>query len=298
MGKLYSALIGLSLIWGTSFLFIKILLHDLGPEAVVFGRCLFGAAVLWGISFIKREKIQWKRLPFRMLFLVGLINNALPWYFISKSETAISSSMASVINATTPIWTIIIGWLFFGSKLRKSQWAGILIGFFGIFILSGFRTGDLAEGNTAGIVFMSMAAFCYGLGTHLSKKHLEGVSVLQISLFTLTSAALASGLYTGIASPSAIPLLFAPERLGSLFVLGALGSGAAYLLYYFLVQKGSPEFASLVTYIVPVSAIAWGYFLLGEHIKPGMAVGLAVIFLGIYISSYKVKREKKRDLAA
>lgn len=116
--------------------------------------------------------------------------------------------------------------------------------------------------------------------------------------YRLTSAALASGLYTGIASPSSIPLLFAPERLGSLVILGALGSGAAYLLYYFLVQKGSPEFASLVTYIVPVSAIAWGYFLLGEHIKPGMAVGLAVIFLGIYISSYKVKRVKKQDLAA
>jgi drug/metabolite transporter (DMT)-like permease len=287
MGRLYGALMVLSLIWGTSFLFIKILLEDVGPAAIVFGRCLFGFVTLAFIVLLKRENIAFKRLPMKKLILVGFLNNALPWLLISASETMISSSMASVMNATTPIWTLLIGSLFFAASLGKNQRLGIGIGFIGILILSDIHTADLLSGNTYGVLLMSGAAFCYGAGTHLTKKHLSGVSTLEISLFTLFAATIISFFSMQVLSPTPINKFMEADIFLPLVGLGAFGSGLAYLLYYYLVKEGSPEFASLVTYIVPASAIIWGAILLKEQIHLSMLFGLLIIFAGVYITSKK-----------
>ncbi|GLB60377.1 DMT family transporter [Cytobacillus sp. NCCP-133] len=297
MGKLYGALMVLSLIWGTSFLFIKILLEEIEPAAVVFGRCLFGVAPLALIVLFKSKKIAWRRLPLKKLILVGFLNNALPWLLISVSETMISSGMASVLNATTPIWTLLIGSLFFAAVLGKNQWIGIGIGFIGILILSDFHTADLLSGNTYGVFLMSGAAFCYGAGTHLTKKYLAEVSTLHISLFTLLAAAIISFFAMRLLSSTPLYKFMEMNIFLPLIGLGAFGSGIAYLLYYYLVKEGSPEFASLVTYIVPASAIIWGAMLLNEQIHLSMIVGLIIIFAGVYVTSKK-ERQTGRKAAA
>lgn len=294
MGKIFSALVGLSLIWGTSFLFIKVLLSSMGPEAVVFGRCLFGTIMLFFIVLISKKKINLRKLPWSKLLLVALMNNALPWLLICSSETKLSSSMASVINATTPIWTLIIGFFFFSSTLRKSQWLGILVGFIGIFIISDFKMGDLYSGNIIGILLMTGATFCYGMGSHLTKKHLAKLSVVETSFFTLVISTVISFVMMLFLAPQSLPSLFTFSTVMPFIGLGALGSGVAYLLFYFLVKNGGPEFASLVTYLVPVSAIIWGAVLLKEEIHFSMLVGLLVIFSGVYISSLKPKRYQEQ----
>jgi drug/metabolite transporter (DMT)-like permease len=298
MGKLYSALIGLSLIWGTSFLFMKIILETLAPAAVVFGRCLFGMLTLFIIFICSKQKFQLKKQPWGKIFLVAMANNTIPWLLICSSETIISSGMASIINATTPIWTLIIGFFLFSSALKKNQWIGILIGFIGIFILSDIKTGDLFSGNTLGILLMTGATFCYGLGTHMSKKFLPNLTVKETSLFTLLMSTVVSFIVMLGFAPESIPHFFQSNILLPFIGLGSFGSGIAYLLFYYLVQKGSPEFASLVTYLVPVSALVWGAVLLKESIHLGMLIGLIVIFLGVYISSRKSKITSKNNIAA
>ncbi|HEY2422176.1 MAG TPA: DMT family transporter [Neobacillus sp.] len=298
MWKLYSALISLSLIWGTSFLFIKVLLSMLSPAAVVFGRSLIGALMLFLIYLFIKRKVRFTELPWLKILAVSLMNNAIPWLLICSSETRLSSSMASIINATTPIWTLIIGFLFFSSTLRKSQWIGIFVGFVGIFILSDLQFGDLKSGNTIGILLMTGATLCYGMGAQLSKKYLSQLSIIETSFFTLVFSTIIGFIMMLIMSPQSLTSLYNVHLILPFIGLGALGSGVAYLLYYYLVKEGSPEFASLVTYLVPVSAIIWGALLLKEKIHFSMMIGLVVIFLGVYFSSLKSKRKSKATIAA
>ncbi|PLR87276.1 DMT family transporter [Bacillus sp. V33-4] len=298
MGKLYGALFVLSLIWGTSFLFIKILLENLAPSAVVFGRCLFGAAALALIIFFQKKEFLVKGAPWRKLLLVGFLNNALPWYFISVSETQISSSLASVINASTPIWTLIIGAVLFSARLKGRQWIGILIGFAGIIILSDIRPGDFVSGNLFGIGFMSAAAACYGAGAHLTKKYLVDLPIIHISFYTLLAATMISFVAMLATAPDSLPQLVQSENLLPLLGLGSFGSGIAYLFYFYLVKEGSAELASLVTYIVPGTALIWGAVLLDESIHLSMIFGLLVIFSGVYISTGKKTGKKGKPAAA
>lgn len=298
MGRLYSVLIGLSLIWGTSFLFIKVLISSMPPEAVVFGRCFFGAAILFFIYLFTKQKNHLAKLPWLQIIFVAFSNNVLPWILICSSETRLSSSLASIINATTPIGTLIIGFLFFSTHLKKNQWIGIIVGFAGIFILSDFKIGAFHSGNTLGILLMTGATICYGVGAQLSKKHLSKLSVIETSFFTLAISTIISFLIMILTTPESLPVFLNTKTLMPLLGLGALGSGVAYILYYFLVKEGSPEFASLVTYLVPISAIIWGALLLNEDIHLSMIVGLLVIFAGVYISTLKSKQKSSINITA
>lgn len=298
MGKLFSALAVLSLIWGTSFLFIKLLLSSMDPVVVVFGRCLFGAIVLLLIMLLSKKRINLRTLPWFKLFLVALTNNALPWILISSSETKLSSGMASIINATTPIWTLVIGALFFSSSLRRGQWIGILVGFTGIYILSDFKLGDIFSGNIIGILLMTGATLCYGIGSHLSKKYMGHLSVLETSFFTLFISAIISFFTVLFTTPESLSSFINVNTFGPFVGLGVLGSGIAYLLYYYLVKEGSAEFASLVTYLVPISAIIWGTFLLKEEIHFSMLVGLLIIFTGVFISTLKPRAKSNETFTA
>ena len=292
MGKLYAALVILSLIWGTSFLFIKVLVNDFGPWGVVFWRSFFGALTLLLILFLRKEKQKWDDLPWLSIILVGILNNVLPWGLIALSETKISSSMASVVNATTPIWTILIGFLIFSNKLRKMQWLGIFIGFIGILILLNLNIKQLLSENLLGVGTMIGATICYGFGTQLSKRYLKDLSITFISASTLFVAAVTSFFMMLVVNPEAIAAIVSVKVILYLIGLGVFGSGFAYLFFYYMVKEGSPEFAALVTYLVPVSAMLWGKLLLGEVISINMLIGLVFIFSGVYLSSYKRKSKQ------
>ncbi|MDQ0973849.1 drug/metabolite transporter (DMT)-like permease [Neobacillus niacini] len=292
MARLYGALFTLSLIWGTSFLFIKLLVEPLGAWGVVFGRCLFGTFILLLIIAFRKDWKGLKGLPFGIIVLVSLLNNALPWYLIALSETKITSSYASLINATTPIWTLIIGFLFFQNKLRLLQWLGIALGFFGIIILSGVDITSIKGQSIVGLFTMVGATLCYGYSTHLTKKYLSTASVTMISFSTLLVSALISFIVVLLTDRTIFKMILEPSIFGSLIGLGVFGSGFAYLLYYYCIQKGSPEFASLVTYLVPISAMVWGAVILKEEIHFSMITGFILILAGVYVSSKKPKENK------
>jgi drug/metabolite transporter (DMT)-like permease len=287
MGKLYAALFMLSLIWGTSFLFIKVLVIPIGAWGVVFGRCLFGALILIVIVTVRKEWPVLKSVPLKMIILVSLFNNAIPWVLIALSETKISSSYASLINATTPIWTVIIGYAFYHNKLRLLQWFGIVLGFSGIVLLSGLRFSNIMDQSFVGLFTMLGATICYGLSTHLSKKHLKKVSILMISTSTLLVSTIISFFMVVMTNPRTFSMLIEPTIFFALIGLGVFGSGLAYILYYYCIQEGSPEFASLVTYMVPVTAMLWGSLILKEEIHYTMVVGFLIILSGVYLSSKK-----------
>lgn len=296
MNRLYSSLFILSMIWGMSFLFIKLLVGELGPWGVVFWRCLFGAMTLAFIMIIfqRRElkKTNKKKLPWCSLFLVALFNNAIPFAFIAMSELKISSSLASVINATTPIWTVVIGSVFFLVRVSIRQWLGIALGFVGVLILLNLDVKGLLTENFIGVGTMLAATFCYGLGAQLARRRLKEISIMIVSFTTLLiSTFISLVVMISTKEPLNMSSISSVETILSLIGLGVFGSGFAYLLYYYMVKEGSAEFASLVTYIVPITAMLWGYLLLGETISTNMIVGLLFVFAGVYMSSLTVKKK-------
>ncbi|KMJ58465.1 hypothetical protein AB685_11315 [Bacillus sp. LL01] len=294
MKRLYLALLTLSLIWGMSFLFIKLLVVDLGVWGVVFWRCVFGAGTLFVLLIIQNKINTLRKLPLIPIIFIGLLNNALPWALIAVSETTISSSLASVVNATTPIWTILIGFTIFGSKMEKMQWLGVVVGFFGIMVLLELNLFQLFQDNLLGVGTMLGATICYGFGAHLSKRYLQNIPITVISFTTLAMAGVMSGIMMAFFQPAGFLSVGNIDILFSLIGLGVFGSGFAYLLYYFMVKEGSAEFASLVTYLVPITAMLWGSLLLNEKITPHMLIGLILIFSGVYLSSYKTKAKKQK----
>jgi drug/metabolite transporter (DMT)-like permease len=292
MRKLYLALISLSLIWGTSFLLIKLLVDPLGAWGVVFWRCLFGSITLLVIIMVRKEWDKFRKLPYKMLTVVSLLNNAIPWALIALSETKIGSGYASLLNATTPVWTLVIGFVFFSTKLHIRQWLGIILGFLGIVILTNFSILTVIHQSFIGLFTMLGATICYGFATHLTRRYLKNVGITIISVCTLMISALISFLLVVISNPAALIGIIEINVLFSALALGVFGSGIAYILYYFLIQTGSPEFASLVTYLVPITALLWGFIFLDEQITYSMIGGFTMILVGVYFSSRKPKSSK------
>lgn len=293
----FLALILLSLIWGGSFYFIKMLLHDFGPWTIGFLRSACGLAVVTAIMLALRKPFGFRTIPWIPMATMALINTSIPWALIAFSETRLSSSMASILNAATPVWTIVVGILFFRGVSNKAQWIGVSVATVGMAVLLGITPGSVVSVDVLGFVCMLGATFCYAIGSQLSKRLISGhaLSMYQITFGTLLCCMLGSGSVALFAEPAAFSQLVVPTNIGMMIGLGAFGSGIAYILFYYIVEKGSPEIATMVTYLVPCTALIWGYFLLNEAIKWNMLLGLFIILGGVYVAGRKGGAGKKRN---
>lgn len=291
--RLFGALFTLSLIWGLSFVFIETLIDTSGVWGTVFLRCLAGAIILVPLVIHK-----WKsgklpsKVPWKVLVTVGVFNAGLPWGLIALSQTAVTSNTAAVLNALTPIMTGLIGFVVFSVSLNVRQWGGIMLGFVGILVLTGFEFGAILSDNFVGIGTMILATSCYGFVSHFTRKHLRGFDVIVLTSVALFVGAAIGAIGVLLTDPSFYKGL--ENSIDSFFVLsvvglGCMGSGIAHLLFYYMIDHGGAEFASMVTYLVPVTALFWGRVLLGEPVTSNLILGLAVIFAGVFLSTRKRK---------
>ncbi|UOQ43905.1 EamA family transporter [Halobacillus salinarum] len=290
--RLYVALGALSLIWGLSFVFIKWLVEPAGLWGTVFIRCTAGAVVVLPLLWKNRREFI-RRVPYQDLLVVGVFNAGLPWGLIALSETQINSTTAAVLNALTPICTAFIGFLFFSIKLKPQQWGGVVLGFLGILVLMNFEAGELLKENFIGMGTMILAAICYGFSSQYTKKNLQETGVLLIAACTLTVGAIVGLIGMGVTGSFKafvhVPFLD-PKVLIAIIGLGCFGSGIAHLLFYYLVTRGSAEFATSVTYLIPITAMIWGFILLHEQLTSRLALGLVIIFTGVYLAGRKSVR--------
>jgi drug/metabolite transporter (DMT)-like permease len=289
---LFSALIMLSLIWGGSFFFIKQLLQDFGPWTIAFLRSSFGFITITTIMLILRKPFELRKIQWLPMALMALVNTAIPWAIIGFSETRLPSNMASILNATTPLWTIVVGALIFKATTNRMQWIGMGIAFIGLIILLRINLYSIDSVDFLGFICMLAATLCYALGSHLSKR-LKGVTMYQTTFGTLLCAMLGSGTVAFSVEPNSLPHLASLTNIAMVIGLGVFGSGIAYILFYFMIQKGSPEYATMVTYLVPATAIIWGSTLLNEPIHWSLFAGLAFILGGVFVSS----RKRSQDVA-
>ena len=286
MRRGYAALILLALIWGASFFFIKLAIWDMSPSTLVFLRALIGMMTLGAVFALRRQSpappgTRARLLPFVVLAVFGSL---LPWFLFGFGELSISSALASILNATTPLWTALLAfWLTPTERPSSLNYVGVAIGFIGTGILvAPDLIAQPLKATTIGTLAIAGAAACYAVAAMVQRLRLRGVSSMQVGFWQLA-------LTVPLAFLAALPTLGATHfRLGSavaIVVLGAGGSGIAYLLYYFMMDTLGATRATTVTFLLPVTAILWGALLLREAITVPMIAGMVVILLGVFLTS-------------
>lgn len=295
MAPLYlSVLIILSLIWGGSFYFVKVLLGAFEPWTIAFFRCVFGLGTIMIMMLVLKIPFKTKTFPLKLMIAVSLFNTAIPWMFIAYSEQHMSSSLASILNATTPIWTILVGLFFFKATTTKQQWIGILVAFIGLIILLNVNAASMMAGNLQSFGTMMLAAISYAFASQIAKHGLGDLSVYHIAFGTLLGGMIGSGIMAFSFEEISVLPLADGEILRSLIGIGVFGSGIANILFYYLIKQGKPETAEMVTYLIPASALVWGAWLLDEHITVRLIGGLLFILTGIMLSGNKLSFKKQK----
>ncbi len=271
----------LAVIWGSSFILVKKSLSIFDAPQV--GSLRITAAFLFFLPFFL---INLKKIPFQkahFFLLVGCLGNLFPAYLFSLAGSKLDSGVSGALNSTTPLFTLIVGGLFFGNKITSKQTAGIILGFVGALLLILAGAKGLAFNWYA--LYVILATVFYGLNLNITKKHLTG---LNLSPFLITSF-----IFMTI-GPVALVVLFSgdfiekvqrPEALQPLFytiILGVMGSAIAMVLFNRLIQMTSAVLASSVTYLIPIVAILWG-ILDGETIQIQHFLGMGIILVGVYL---------------
>ena len=295
--SLFFVLALLSLIWGGSFYFVKILLHDFGPWTISFLRSACGFLTIVILMVVMKKPFGFKQIAWVPMATMALVNTAIPWALIAFSETKVTSTMASVLNATTPLWTLTIGILFFKAVSGRMQWLGMLVAFCGIIVLLDVNPETFVSVDIIGFLCMILATCCYAIGAQLSKRLPGSLSLYQITFGTLLSTMIGSGSVAFSVESFSLSAFASGSTIGALVGIGVFGSGFAYILYYYLVKNGGPEIASLVTYLIPLSAFVWGYTLLDEQITWSLFFGMILIVGGIFLTGKKDKKSVKQTMA-
>src|SRR5579863_2378070 len=241
----------LSAVWGASFILIRLAGDDLPPVWVAVGRLAFGSLLLWTVLKLGRHKLPQRRL-LAPLIVVAVLNNALPFCFFAWGERTVPSSIAAILNATTPIWALLLGLATGGARATRLSAAGVVLGFLGVLGVvyghsSGLQTGS--SGFLFGAALIGIASFSYGAGAVSAKRWLQGVEPVVIATFQLTLAGLVL-LPLAIFGPHPTAMHF--KSVAAVTVLGVLGSGLAYLLFFRLLATISPTRTVAVTYLLPI----------------------------------------------
>ena len=276
--RLYIELVLLSAVWGSSFLFLRIAAPAMGPFFLVEMRVLSGLVVMLPMCFLLGKWPEFRK-NWKPIFIIGLINMAVPFCFFSYAAINISAGLLSILNATVPFFTALIGFAVWGRKLSILAILGTALGFLGVVVLV-LDPAAIAAGNMDLLAAASALFACvlYGLALNIVSQKLSHVSGLAI---TTGSLFLASVLILPLAlwqMPAEMPEL--PVWL-SVISLGVVCTGLAYMLFYRLIARLGTEQAIMTTYLIPLFSILWGSLFLAESITLFMVLGCILVLLGV-----------------
>ena len=288
------AYIVLGITWGMSFLFIKQGLEFLTPLGVAFGRCSLGAITL--ILIAKSNNVQ---LPTDLkiwghLLVVAMLLNVVPGILFALAETKVTSILAGIINAVTPLMTVL-AILLIGrdEKPKRSQILGLIIGFVGVATVMGIWRG-FGDNPILYVLMLLVAVTCYGFSFPYSRRFvlpykLEPIQLATVQLICAATVLLPGFLINGISNYNyrAIPLI-------SMLALGIFGSGLAYIWNFQIIKEAGSAIASSVTYVTPVVAVVVGWLFLGENLSWKEPLGAIVVVFGAALAQGRFKKIKEK----
>ena len=278
-------LLALAALWGSSFMFIEIALRDLAPSTLILLRMVSGAVTLAvyvrlaGHSLAAMRRFVWP------LALLGAGNTAFPFFLIAWGQQYIDSGLASILNASAPLFTALFA-VGYDRSQRSSgmRLVGILVGFAGVVLLVGFELSGGERAVVGGLAVVGASA-CYGLGGLYAGRRFDGLPPSLVAF----GALLWSSLFV---APAGLAQASAPgwEAILSVLYLGVLATGIAYLLYFGLIAGAGASKAVLVTYLVPSLALAYGAVFLDEEVTALAIAGLALVLAGVALGTGTLRR--------
>ncbi|HWL38485.1 MAG TPA: DMT family transporter [Frankiaceae bacterium] len=279
----YVRLVGLGSFWGTSFLLIKVALDGLPPLGIALARCIAGALVLWAYVLLTRRRVPRDLKTWGILTVAALFAAAIPFSLFSWGELHVTSALAGVYNATTPLFTVLVAIAVLpAERATRTRVVGLVLGTLGVVVVLGPWRG--AGTNTVlGQLACLGAGASYGVGLVWVRRY---VSPLRLDVVVQTACQLTAAMVMlAVAAPfGGGDVDLTPRVLGAVLALGALGTGVALIVYNSLIRDIGATGTSLVTFIVPVVAVALGAVALDEPVTWNLFAGAAVVIAGVRLA--------------
>jgi drug/metabolite transporter (DMT)-like permease len=279
----------LALVWGSAFLWIKLADRGFSPVEVTLARLAVGAAVLFAIMRARREAVPRSLRIWGHIAVAALFGNAVPYLLFAVAEQSVNSSTAGVINATTPLWTVVLALAVRHQKTVTSwQAAGLIVGFAGAVLI--FTPWRRASGLTsAGGLECLAASISYAISYIYMDRFLarRGLSATVLSACQLLAASVMLAIALAVAGAPAPHVT--TESVAAIVVLGIFGTGLAYVLNYQIITSEGATVASTVTYLLPVVAIVLGVLVLNENITVTVLAGIALVLAGVALTRRRPK---------
>jgi drug/metabolite transporter (DMT)-like permease len=284
------AYLALGLVWGCSFIFIKLGLEFLTPFGVAFVRCALGAITLLIVVKLMKIDLPKEKSTWYKLWIVAMLLNVAPGILFAYAQLHVTSVLAGIINATTPLATLIVMLIAFREeKLKAEQIYGLLLGGLGVMVVLGIWQG-IGDNQLTGVIALLIAVTCYGISFPYSKRNIiplglkpEAAATTQLIMAAITL--LPFYLYDGISQDN-----YRPVNIFAMLALGILGSGFAYIWNFSIIAAAGSSIASSVTYLTPVVAVFVGWLFLGEVIVWHEPVGALLVILGAAVSQGRFNR--------
>lgn len=279
-GPEWGMLVALSVLWGGAFFFAGVAVRELPPLTVVLARVGLAALALLPLFWLRGHSLPRTLAGWLPFLVMGVLNNAVPFGLLFVAQTMITVGLASIINAMTPLFTVIVMAVFAAERLTPGRVAGVLLGIAGVVVLRGFETLS-ADAQTLGIGLALLATLSYGFAALWGRRYLAAVPPLKSATCQLICSTLVMAV--------AVTLVDAPWTLAvpSLHVIGALvglallATALAYILFFEILVRAGASNVMLVTLLIPVSGLLLGHLFLDEAIHVREVAGAAIIGLGL-----------------
>ncbi|MFT3890974.1 MAG: DMT family transporter [Anaerolineales bacterium] len=280
----------LGAIWSSSFMWIKIAVQEVGPITLVAFRAIFG--LLFGVVVILIQRVHLPRTfkEWFPLLVVGLTNIAIPFFLISWGEQHIDSAVASILDATVPLFTILLAhFMLNDDKITLPKLSGLIVGFIGIVILMSKDLGA-SRSSVLGQLAVIVASLFYAISAVYVRKTTVEVSGVLRSAGPLVSASLTMWLGAFVfEGPVTLPHL--TITWVALLFMGVLGSGLAFIMAYYLIHEIGPTRSTMVTYLFPLGGVILGVFVLHEQLTWHVIVGALLIIASLAVANWEPKKE-------
>jgi drug/metabolite transporter (DMT)-like permease len=283
--------LALGLMWGSSYLFIKLAVDDFGTFTLVSLRLLVGAALLWVVIRLAHQPLPRERRMYGHLVVMAIVNITIPFLLITWAEQSVDSSLAAILTSPVPLFAIILSALFLADEpIRVNGVAGLIVGFVGVIIIT---SPGLTSGNSSitGELALLGAAFSYAVGAVYSRRNVRGLPPMIPAVFQVSFAAIIVSVFALLfehpwtATPDA-------EAVFSILWLGIFGSGLAYLLVFRLFQHWGATRTTLIAYVIPPVGIVLGVLVLNEPIDARIVLGTALVVAGVGLVNSRFGRRR------
>ena len=280
--RVWLAFLLLALAWGSSYLWIKIGLGSLTPLELISGRLVIGAAFLAIVVAVARQELPRTPRMYGHLLVMSVINIVIPFILIAVGEQSIDSALASILNATVPLGVIVIAPFFLpDERITVARVAGLAVGFAGVILLVAPDLVNLGDSDLTGELMMLGSSLSYAVGNVYNRKNVRGLRPMIPALFQVSFAALIIVSLAAIIDRPWETFSPAPEAIVAVVWLGILGSGVAYLCYFFVLQHWGATRTSTIAYALPVVGIVLGAIVLNDPITLNRIAGTVLIIAGV-----------------